>query len=166
MFREMRRSKQQLPAAACAEILRTETCGVLAVSGDDGYPYAVPLSFVYDGEKLYFHSAKSGHKLDALRHSDKASFCVIAQDTIVPEKFTTYFRSVIAFGRVRELTDEDARHDALLSIARKYSTGDEAACREETEKSLAHACLLEMTIDHLSGKQAIELVPKKAPDKD
>jgi len=97
MFREMRRKKQALSLAECARILYRGTSGVLALSGDGGYPYAVPMSYVYDGEKLFFHSAGSGHKLDAIRRDPKASFCVIDCDRVVPEAYTTYFRSVFAF---------------------------------------------------------------------
>ena len=86
MFREMRRKKQALSEKDCAAVLNRGTSGVLALLGEEGYPYAVPLSYVYDGEKLYFHSAKSGHKLDAVRSNPKASFCVIDQDQIIPEE--------------------------------------------------------------------------------
>ena len=98
MFREMRRNKQLLSSEETAAVLERGTSGVLALAGDQGYPYAVPISYVYDGEKIFFHCAKSGHKLDAIRREEKASFCVIDQDRIIPEEFTTYFRSVIAFG--------------------------------------------------------------------
>ena len=86
MFREMRRKRQMLSEDDCKIILREGTSGVLALSGDDGYPYAVPLSYVYDGEKIFFHCAKSGHKLDAIRRNPKASFCVIGQHIVVPEE--------------------------------------------------------------------------------
>ena len=88
MFREMRRKNQQLPREECCCILEEATSGVLAVSGDDGYPYAVPLSFAYADGRLYFHVAKSGHKLDALRRNPKASFCIIERDEIVPAEYT------------------------------------------------------------------------------
>ena len=74
MFREMRRKKQALPAEEVSAILRRGTSGVLALSGDDDYPYAVPISYVFDGAKLYFHCAKGGHKLDAIQRSSKASY--------------------------------------------------------------------------------------------
>ena len=90
MFREMRRKRQMLSEDDCKIILREGTSGVLALSGDDGYPYAVPLSYVYDGKKIFFHCAKSGHKLDAIRRNPQASFCVIGQDKIVPEESTPY----------------------------------------------------------------------------
>ena len=89
MFREMRRKNQQLLEEDTAAILREGSSGVLSVLGDDGYPYGVPLSYLYEEGRLYFHCAVSGHKLDALRREAKASFCVIAQDEIVPKKYTT-----------------------------------------------------------------------------
>ena len=95
VFREMRRNRQALSREECVRVLQQATSGVLSVAGDDGYPYGVPLSFAWSEGKLYFHAAKSGHKLDALRRQEKASFCVILQDHVVPEEFTTYYRSVI-----------------------------------------------------------------------
>ena len=85
MFREMRRLKQLLSREIAIDILSRNTSGVLALSGDDDYPYAVPMSYVYADEKIFFHSAKSGHKIDAIRRNEKVSFCVIDQDQIVPE---------------------------------------------------------------------------------
>ncbi len=89
MFREMRRKRQQLPEEECLRILREATSGVLAVEGDGGYPYAVPLSFAHADGRLYFHIARSGHKLDALRRNPRASFCIIDEDRVVPEEYTT-----------------------------------------------------------------------------
>ena len=103
MFREMRRFKQLLPNEESVRILENATSGVLAVLGDGGYPYTVPMSYIYSNNKLYFHCAKTGHKLDAIAACPKASFCVVETDRIVPEEYTTYFRSVVAFGRARIL---------------------------------------------------------------
>ena len=86
MFREMKRKKQELPQEDVTRILQEGTCGVLVVSGDNDYPYAVPLSYVYDSGKIYFHCATSGHKLDGIRKNNKVSFCVISQDQVVPEE--------------------------------------------------------------------------------
>ena len=121
MFREMRRKKQQLTQEETMVILREGTSGVLSLTGDEGYPYGVPLSYVYDGDKLYFHCAKEGHKIDAIRKNPKASFCVIAQDEIVPEKYTTCYRSVIAFGSVRILENEGEKRRAIEELALKYA---------------------------------------------
>ena len=119
MFREMRRHSQQLSPEESREVLARCTSGVLAVSGDGGYPYAVPLSFAYREDKLYFHCAKTGHKLDALLRDNRAGFCVIDQDRIVSEEFTTYFRSVILFGRARILDDPDEKRANTAPICRR-----------------------------------------------
>ena len=160
MFREMRRKKQLLPEDACVAILQNGISGVLAVLGDDGYPYAVPLSYVYHSGKLYFHCAKAGHKLDAIQQNPKASFCVVAQDEIVPEKFTTYFQRVIAFGKVRILENTEEKQAAISLLAEKYAPGV-AGKQEEILKGWNALCMLEMQIEHLTGKQAIELTKKK-----
>ena len=119
MFRDMRRGRQALSPEACREILYRGTSGVLALSGDGGYPYAVPISYVFDGAKLYFHCAKSGHKLDAVRRNPKASFCVVDQDLIVPERYTTYYRSVLAFGVMRILGDDGEKRALVEKLAVK-----------------------------------------------
>jgi len=89
MFREMRRIKQCLSEAETIEILKTCTSGVLAVTGDDDYPYAVPLSYVYKDDKLYFQLRQNGHKLDGIARNDKVSFCVIKNDDVIAKTFTT-----------------------------------------------------------------------------
>ena len=162
MFREMRRKRQMLSEDDCKIILREGTSGVLALSGDDGYPYAVPLSYVYDGEKIFFHCAKSGHKLDAIRRNPKASFCVIGQDKVVPEEYTTYYRSVIAFGTVRILEDDREKYDSVREIALKYAPLDTVEQRRAAiEREWSGLCMLEMTIEHLTGKEARELMEKR-----
>ena len=162
MFREMRRKGQALPAAAGVEILERGTSGVLALSGDEGYPYAVPISYVYHDGKLYFHCARGGHKIDAIARSDKASFCVIDQDQVIPEKYTAYFRSVIAFGRIRVLEDDAAKRTAIERLAVKYAPNDNADNRARAiERDWKALCMLEMVIEHMSGKQAVELARRQ-----
>lgn len=159
MFPAMRRSRQALTPEACAAVLARGTAGVLALSGNGGYPYAVPLSYVYADGKLYFHCAKAGHKLEAIARSDKASFCVVDQDEIHPTEYTTYYRSVIVFGRVRLLTDEDAIRRAALVLGEKYNPGARQAAEEEIQRTLPALAALEMTVEHLTGKAAKELFP-------
>lgn len=159
MFREMRRKRQALPLEQCEEVLRRGTSGVLALSGDEGYPYAVPISYCYDGSRLYFHCAKAGHKLDAIRREPRASFCVVDQDRVVPEEYTTYFRSVIVFGRVTVLEDDGAKRAAVEKLALKYAPADRAEHRREyIDREWDALCMLEMQVEHMTGKEAIELV--------
>ncbi len=159
MFPAMRRKKQLLSQEETAAVLARGSSGVLALAGEDGYPYAVPLSYVYDGGRLYFHCARSGHKLDAIRRCEKASFCVIDQDQIVPEEYTSYFRSVIAFGRVRILEDEGEKRAAIEKLALKYAPDSTVEDRKQViQKEWEPLCMLEMELDHVTGKEAIELI--------
>ena len=155
MLPEMRRKTQQLPRAEAEEILRAGSSGVLALAGEEGYPYALPISYVYHGGRLYFHCAPAGHKLNAIARCPKASFCVIAQDDVVPALYTTRYRSVIAFGTIRQLEDEQAMITALDVLGRKYAPDLDPSA--EIAGSLHRVCVLEMTIDHLTGKEGIEL---------
>lgn len=162
MFRGMRRNNQQLPTEECYRILQIATSGVLAVAGDDDYPYAVPLSFAYADGRLYFHVAKSGHKLDALRRNPKASFCVIERDEIVPAEYTTYFRSVIAFGQVHIVEDNAGKRRGLDLLADKYSPAETAESREAEISKLINALyVLVMDIEHLTGKEGRELAEQR-----
>lgn len=162
MFREMRRKRQSLSGEECREIFRRGTSGVLALAGDGGYPYAVPMSYVCQGDKLYFHCGVAGHKIDAIRREPKASFCVIDQDQVVPEEYTTYFRSAIAFGRMRILEDEGEKRRAIAWLAVKYAPEDRPEhLAQAIDREWEGLCMLEMDIEHLSGKQAIELTRAK-----
>ncbi len=154
----MRRKRQQLSPGESIEILRRATSGTLALLGDGGYPYAVPLSYVWADGRLYFHSAMAGHKVDAVRACDKASFCVIAQDLVQPEHYTTHYRSVIAFGRIRIVEDEAERLVAARLLGNRYNPGKEESLQRELEKGLARMLVLRFDIEHLTGKEAIELV--------
>ena len=157
-FREMRRKRQQLSEAESVALLKKATSGTLALLGDNGYPYAVPISYVYSEGKLYFHSALSGHKVDAIRNCDKASFCVIAKDDVQPEKFTTFFRSVIAFGRIHIIEDEAEKLKTARMLGNRYNPNHEEALQKELENGLPRMLMIRLDIEHLTGKEAKELV--------
>lgn len=162
MFREMRRSRQAMSREECDKVLMRGSSGVLALQGDDGFPYAVPISYFYDGSKLYFHCAKTGHKIDAIMRSTKASFCVIDQDMVIPEKYTTYFRSVIVFGNIYIMHDEMDIAEQIEKLALKYAPNDSAENRKnEIEREWSALCMLEMIPEHISGKEGKELVKLK-----
>ena len=162
MFREMRRKKQVLSREESEAVLYQGTSGVLAVSGDDDYPYAVPLSYVYDGQNLYFHSARNGHKLDSVSRNPKASFCVIDKDQVVPEEYTTYFRSVIVFGTIHILNEESEKREAIEKLALKYAPNDTAENRQKAiEREWNSLCMLKLIPEYISGKEAIELINQR-----
>lgn len=157
----MRRFKQLLPEDETLEILRSATSGVLCLCGKDMQPYGVPLSHVFNNGKLYFHCALKGHKLDLLCENDKASFTVIAQDEIHPERYTTYYRSVIACGTVRIIEDDAEKLRALELLGRRCNPIDPEGLSKEIASGFSRCLMLEMEIDSITGKQAIELVNKK-----
>ena len=159
MFRKMRRNKQAISFEDCEKILNENISGVLALSGDNGYPYAVPLSYVYSNGGIYFHCALEGHKIDAIKSRNKAPFCIIDKDTIVPGEYTTYFRSVIAFGKIQILDNTEDKMEAIKKLAAKYSPLESTENTQETiNSSWERFCIARLSIRHLSGKQAKELV--------
>ena len=161
-FRNMRRKRQQLSESEGIGILQKATSGTLALLGDNGYPYAVPISYVYHGGKLYFHSALSGHKVDAIRQCDKASFCVIEQDDVQPKKYTTFFRSVIAFGRIHIIEDEEEKLSTARMLGNRYNPNDDESLKKEIESGLSRMLMIRFDIEHLTGKEAIELVKQRS----
>lgn len=160
MFRDMRRKRQMLSNEESIAILEKGTNGTLALYGDDGYPYAVPISYVYSDGKIFFHSAMSGHKVDAIMGNDKVSFCVVERDDIKPAEFTTYFRSVIVFGRARILDNEAEKLAALRLLSDKYSP-DEPGTEDEISRGFSHLLMIAIDIEHMTGKESIELVRMK-----
>jgi len=160
-FREMRRKRQQLSDEESVGILQRSTSGTLALLGDNGYPYAVPISYVYSEGKLYFHSALTGHKVDAIKNHDKASFCVIDKDDVQPEKYTTFFRSVIAFGQIRIIEDETEKLAIARLLGNRYNPNQDEALQKEIEHGQNRMLAIRFDIEHLTGKEAIELVKQR-----
>ena len=156
----MRRFKQQLPDDDVRQILASATSGVLSLTGSDGSPYGVPMSFVSDGRKaIYFHCAREGRKMDCVRHCDRASFCIVAMDEIHPNEFTTWYRSVIAEGRITVVDDREQTIAALRMLAGKYSPGLDSA--PEIAQSLDRVAVLRLDIEAVCGKEAIELTRRR-----
>lgn len=160
MFREMRRGKQLLSIEDTISVMDRCTNGVLACLGDDDYPYAVPISYVYFNEKIYFHSAKAGHKIDAVTKNPKVSFSVIDEDTIVSKEYTTYFRSIIAFGKAR-IAEGDERIEAFKALVEKYSGDQPEEAKLKEIMGCMQSYIFAIDVEHITGKEAIEYVRAK-----
>jgi len=145
-------------------VLNRCTSGVLAVLGDDGYPYAVPLSYAYKDGCLWFHGALTGHKIDAIEGCPKVSFCVIDKDDVVPEKLTTVYRSVIVFGKAHVLDDERKIAQGARIIGEKYLPGMHDRIGSEIAQSMPRLTVIRMDIEHMTGKEGVELTAQKKPD--
>ena len=151
MFRRLTRRKQELSLFACREVLKQEVRGVLAVNGEGGYPYALPINFYFDekADRIYFHSGRSGHKLDAIASSDKVSFCVYDKGYHKDGHWSLNIRSVIIFGRIHTVNDWP---DELMVNFCKRFTDDTAYIDSEIEKFRSNTAVLCLEIEHMTGK--------------
>lgn len=154
---EMRRAKQRLSPEESLAILEKGSSGVLAL-WDGEEPYAVPLSYVYHEGKLYFHCARAGRKLEAIKVCPRASFCVVAADDVIPEKYTTAYRSVIVSGRLRIIEDEAEMVPALRLLAAKYNPLQGEVLDNKIAEGIPRMFMLELRADEISGKQGKELL--------
>lgn len=154
-FRPMRRYKQALGNDECVRILEHAYRGFLSVNGDNGYPYCLPISFVYEDGKLFFHCAKEGHKLDSIRACDKACFTVLDEPEKEPGDWWYHVKSVICFGRVTLMANDEERLSRLRSLGQKYFPEG-----YDTESDIIRngpkAEILQFTIEHMSGKSVRE----------
>ena len=151
MFRKMRRFKQELDKETCEKILKEEPRGVLAVLGDEGYPYTVPLDYIYEDGKIYFHGAKVGHKMDAIKKCDKVSFCVYDKGFKKEGDWALNISSVVVFGRIKEIEDREMVFRRVKNLGLKYYPTPESV-DEEMQRSAAAVACLELTIEHMTGK--------------
>lgn len=153
MFRQMRRHKQALSNEECIAVLQSVPRGVLSVIGDDGYPYGLPIDFYYDAAcgHLFFHGAKSGHKIDAIEKCDKVSFCVFDEGYRKDGECALNIRSVIIFGRIRKVEEKEKAADICRALCRRF-TDDEAYAEHEVAAFLPNVQCLELIPEHISGK--------------
>lgn len=157
MFRKMRRARQQLSEQRCKEILTDAKRGVLAVAGDDGYPYALPVNFYYDpnDQTINVHCARVGHKIDAIRACPKVSFAVIGPQELSDDGWSYFVESVVAFGRAELVEDEGRTREKCMGLGDKYFP-----THEDTLAEYAHSGkrvqIISVHIDHLTGKRVHE----------
>ena len=153
MFRSMRRFKQQLPEEECIRILKEEWRGVLAMHGEDGYPYAIPMDHYYDEEsgRIYFHGAAEGHKIDAITSDPKVCYTVYDKGFLKDGDWALNISSVVVFGKIHVVEDREKVIKMVRKLGRKYYPTD-AEVEAELAKSGHRVCCLELTIDHMTGK--------------
>ena len=153
MFRKMRRFKQQITDAECIEILKNTKRGVLSLLGEDGYPYGIPIDHWYCEEdgRIYFHGAKEGHKIDAIKACDKASYCVYDEGFRKEGEWALNITSVITFGRIRLVEDEDTARMICTELIKKF-TDDQDYLEKELKNSLPRVQCLELIPEHMTGK--------------
>jgi len=153
MFRKMRLESNMTTKEEAVEMLNEAKNGVLAVNGDEGYPYAVPVSFAYHNGKIYFHSTSdTSHKIESIKNDPRVSFCVVTQDNIIPEAFNTLYRSVILFGKARVLTDAKEVEQGIMTIIKKYSGAHMEEGKAYMNAETGNFCVVEIEVEHMTGK--------------
>lgn len=157
MFREMRRKKKEIDITSAKNLLKSCRRGVIAVNGDDGYPYAVPVNYLYDSEseRIYFHGLRVGHKVDSIKACDKVCFTVYGNETVKDEKWAPYLQSTVVFGRCHLLENDEKSIKLLKKLAKKYYPNEELI-NEEIEKYGKATQMFEIEIEHISGKEIQE----------
>lgn len=152
MFREMRRFKQQLSMEECADVLRKEKRAVLAVNGDEGYPYCLPLNYYYDSEDscIYFHCAREGHKIDSILKDDRVCLEVHEKGE-QREDWSYYVRSVIVFGRAEIMEESEEKYEKAALFGEKYFPTKEDV-ELELKHSYARVNMVRIRIEHMTGK--------------
>lgn len=157
MFRELTRKKQEIPQEECIEILKTQLRGVLSVLGDDDYPYGMPLNHYYSEEDgiIYFHGGRKGHRTDALKRHNKASFCVYDDGIHEEGEWALIFRSVIVFGYVEFIEDRETVYRISEKLSHKFTEDDEYI-KNEIKKSGPGTVLIALHPEHISGKRVTE----------
>ena len=161
MFRELRRKKQLLSEQETLRVLEEGKTGIVGVLGDDGYSYTVPINYVLLEDKIYFHSAKKGHKVDAIAKEPKVSMTVVEKDDVVSREFTTYFRSIQLFGKAYVVEDEAERNVAFRALCEKFSGADMDRYDEIMSKEADAAAIVRIDIEHITGKESMELVNQR-----
>ncbi len=150
-MRELRRKDRKMPPKEAEELLVRGEYGVLSTVGEDGTPYGVPLSYVYREGAIYFHCALEGHKLENLRRDPRVSFCVVGRIQLLPEKFSTEYESVVAFGTASEIDGEE-RQRALVWLLEKYSASFLPEGKRYIEQLDRATKVVKIAVHHLAGK--------------
>jgi hypothetical protein len=152
-MREMRRHDKRMDEARVLEILEQADYGTMAVFGDEEYPYAVPVNFVYYEKAIYIHCANDGHKLDAIKKHQKVGFTIVMNDKIIPEELSTKFESVVIFGKANIVKNED-RVRTLYALGMKYAYEHQEIVESGIAKELPLTTMIKIEIDHMTGKCA------------
>jgi nitroimidazol reductase NimA-like FMN-containing flavoprotein (pyridoxamine 5'-phosphate oxidase superfamily) len=159
MFRPVRKKANEISVEEAKKLLHEARRGVLAVSGDDGYPYAVPINYLYDedAQEIIFHGSKVGHKVDALKRSDKVCFTVVSGESveIEDEAWAPFLKSAVVFGRCHLVADRGESDALCKKFAMKYYP-TEKMVDDEVAASGKAVQMFRISIDHISGKKVQE----------
>ena len=149
MFRKMRRSDKEMSKEMTLALLSRGQEGVLGTIGENGYPYTVVVNYVYLNDKLYFHCAKIGQKIDNIKFNNKVSFSVFDNVEVIGEELTTHYQSLVVFGKANVI---ETSKEILLALVNKYVDLDQEKVMKMIDKEINVTAIVEIEIDHITGK--------------
>ena len=152
MARTMNHLERQLSAEETKALLASGKEGVLAVNGDDGYPYSVPVNYVYQDGVIYIHTAKRGYKVEAIQANPKVCFTAVISSKIIEETTTTKFESVIATGTAALLTDDEEKKKVMELIVQRLAPSNIEGGMVTVERLLPAVGIIKITVAELTGK--------------
>ncbi len=161
MFPSMRRFAQQTAPAEAERMLAACDYGVLSLMGENGYPYGVPVNYVYANGRIYFHCAVEGHKLRALSKESRVCFTVVEKSGTVPAMLSTAYASVCVFGHAAVVRDEEERMDVLAAICARLAPGYPEEGRSSIANDGPRTVIVRVTPEHITGKTARQAVMER-----
>lgn len=153
MRKEMRRKEREISKKEALKILESGVWGTVAVNGDDGYPYGVPVNYVMVDGKVIFHSAKAGYKFEAIKRNPKVSFTVVLSEEIIASKFTSNFESVVFFGEARIVEDEMEKEKLLMALVKEFHSEFYKEGEAYVKRAAKETAVIEIKPLHVSGKR-------------
>lgn len=135
-------------------LLSSAQYGVLALTDPEGNPYAVPLNFCYEQEDhhFFFHCARSGKKLDCIRHNPTVCLHVMGPYRIIAEQYITHYQSLLVYGTATIVADAVKKRDMLKKLCQKFAPNGPRE-QEVIEKYLPAVTLVDVSISRITQKQ-------------
>lgn len=151
MFRQMRRLDMKMSDEDINRLLLRGREGVISTINDNGYPYAIAVNYVHLNNKIYFHCARQGQKLDNIKRDEKVSFLIYDSVEVLGEKLNTLYQSVVIYGRAKVINANDV---LLRALVNKYAEIPQEKLSRMIEKEINQTAMVEIEIDYISGKQS------------
>ena len=152
MERDMFKKEREVSLEETERLLELGHHGTLSVNGDDGYPYGVPVNYVYLNKAIYIHSAKYGYKMDAIKENNKVCFSAIISSEIIPSKFTAKFESIIAFGKVELVEDNDEKQMVLETFINNFSPDFAEGGLKFIKAASDKTAIIKINVENVKGK--------------
>lgn len=153
MFRKIRRVKNEISLEDAKLLLKNNKRAILSVNGLNGYPHSFPINYFYNAEenKLYFHGAKMGYKIDCINKDNRATFVTYGNEVLTEDGWSYKVSSAIAYGKIELIEDREETLKFVKELAMKYYTSEKEV-DEVIKRSGSAVLVYRLNIEHLTGK--------------